>query len=227
MKIGIICAAEKELAPFFDVLREKYSLEKAMVTYRVCDFEKHEVILLFCGICKVNAAIATQALIDEFEVDYVINAGTAGGIDPEVNVFDTVISTEVAYHDVERGILTDYHPWLKSVFFKSSDELVRIAREASVKIKTPGKILFGRSVTGEAFIEDSGRQRIIDEFSPLSVDMETGSIAHVCYANEVPFVAVRSITDTAEHVGSENFEINCEAASRIAMEVTLEMLKLM
>ena len=33
-----------------------------------------------------------------------------------------------------------------------------------------------------------------DEFAPLAVDMETASIAHVCYVNKVPFLSIRCIT---------------------------------
>ncbi len=82
------------------------------------------------------------------------------------------------------------------------------------------KVYFGRMVTGEAFISDDGRKEIMDAFNPLSVDMETGSIAQVCYANSVPFIAIRSITDTADHSGSEFFEMNCKEASKIAKEIT-------
>ena len=57
-----------------------------------------------------NAAIATQILIDTYHVNAIINSGTAGGIDSKVNVFDTVISTQVAYHDVSDNILTEFHP---------------------------------------------------------------------------------------------------------------------
>ena len=48
-------------------------------------------------------------------------------------------------------------------------------------------------VTGEVFVTDEGRQKIKEQFSPLTVDMETASIAHVCYANSIPFISIRSI----------------------------------
>ena len=54
--------------------------------------------------------------------------------------------------------------------------------------------------------------------------METGSIAHVCYVNRVLFIAIRSITDTADHQGIENFEANCAKAAVIAKDITLEFL---
>ena len=38
------------------------------------------VVALFSGVCKVNAAIAAQILIDTYKVDAIINAGTAGGL---------------------------------------------------------------------------------------------------------------------------------------------------
>ena len=67
---------------------------------------------------------------------------------------------------------------------------------------------------------------IIDEkYSPLSVDMETASIAHVCCVNKIPFIAIRTITDTASHDGADSFERNCEQASVISKNITLEFLK--
>ena len=109
-KLGIICAGDDELAPFLEELEVSSTIEKAMLKFyegKLCGFE---VVILFCGACKVNAAIATQILIDSFHVNAVINAGTAGGMDPALKIFDTVISTEVAYHDVEEEILTEFHP---------------------------------------------------------------------------------------------------------------------
>lgn len=225
MKIGIICASENELKPFFEDFQESTVVEKTRIKIHIGKVDSHDVYLLYSGVCKVNAAIATQVLIDNFSVDAIINSGVAGGMDEKIRIFDTVISTEVAYHDVSEEILTEYHPWMKSVFFKADEKLLGSSRESVKNIDTKGTVYFGRMVTGEAFITDDGRQRILDEFSPLSVDMETGSIAHVCYVNEVPFIAVRSITDTADHSGSDFFEKNCETASKIAKDITIAIIR--
>lgn len=224
-KIGIICAGDRELEPFLKEIEVNELVEKAMLKFyegKLCGFE---VVILFCGVCKVNAAIASQILIDTFNIKKIINAGTAGGMDPRLKIFDTVISTEVAYHDVEKGILTEFHPWMKSVYFEADKKMLKAAKEAASKIHTKGKIYFGRMVTGEAFITDEGRQQIIDKFNPLSVDMETASIAHVCYVNQIPFIAIRTITDTAEHRGSSAFEENLKESSIISMEVTKALLQ--
>jgi len=224
MRVGIICAGDLELAPFLPVIKNCKITEKAMLKFYEGTIGGVEVVTLFSGVCKVNAAIATQILIDTYCVDYVINAGVAGGMDSELDIFDTCISTEVAYHDVDAEVLTEFHPWMKTVYFEADKKLLTISKRAVEKIERDYKVLWGRMVTGEAFITDDGRQKINEEFAPLTVDMETASIAHVCYVNKIPFIAIRSVTDTETHSGSEYFEENCEKASIIAKDITVALL---
>ena len=80
-------------------------------------------------------------------------------------------------------------------------------------------------VTGEAFITEEGRARINREFAPLLVVMETAAIAQVCEAMSIPFIAVRSITDTAAHAGAEHFERNVQAAAERSKNCILRMLE--
>ena len=224
MRVGIICAGDREVAPFLPLICECKTTEKAMLKFHEGTINNIEVVVLFSGVCKVNAAIATQILIDTYHVDTIINAGTAGGMDEKLEIFDTVISTEVAYHDVAPNILTEFHPWLETVFFKADPGLLSVAKKTVEKLEQNYKVFWGRMVTGEAFITDEGRQKINEQFAPLTVDMETASIAHVCYVNKIPFISVRSITDTASHSGTEHFEENCEKASEIAKDITVALL---
>lgn len=224
MKIGILCAGDEELAPFLPLIRDCKITEKAMLKFYEGRIGNIEIITLFSGVCKVNAAIASQLLIDVFGVDTIINAGTAGGIHPDLALFDTVISTEVCYHDVASDILTDFHPWMKSVFFEADCELVEHSKNAVDKMNLEGRVFWGRMATGESFITDEGRQEILDTFAPLTVDMETASVAHVCYVNRIPFLSIRCVTDTAAHSGLANFEENCAKASAIARDITVALL---
>lgn len=224
MKIGIICASDEELMPFLSAILNDNIYEKAMLTFHEGKIGDATVVALFSGVGKVNAAVATQILIDCFEVNAVINSGTAGAIDEKLNILDTVIATECCYHDVSQDILTEFHPWMKTVFFESSASLLEQSKNAVSKLGFHN-VYYGRMVTGEAFILNDGREKIIQEFSPLSVDMETASIAHACYVNGIPFLSVRCITDTAEHSGSEQFEKNCARASAIAATLIIEIIK--
>lgn len=220
-KIGILCAGDEELKPFLSHIENLVETEKAMLKFYEGDINGVSIVALYSGVCKVNAAIATQILIDNYCVDAIINAGTAGGMDKNINLFDTIISTQVAYHDVDDGILTEFHPWLSTIYFNADEDLLNMARKIGNKFSN---VYFGRMVTGEQFIEGKARDRINQKYSPLSVDMETASVAHVCYVNTKPFISVRSITDTEAYSGVEKFEENCRQASIIAKDFVLELL---
>ncbi len=219
MRIGIVCAAESELEPFFNLINFDRKEVKSMLTFNIGKMGKHEIVALYCGVGKVNAAIATQSLAISYQADIIINAGTAGGISSEVELFDTVVSTETACHDMDENIYMAYHPYCKSIYFKADERLVELSRQI------PGNIHWGRMVTGDVFVADEGRQAIIEKFNPLSVDMESGSVAQVCYVNNIPFLSIRSITDTADHSGENVFEANCAKASAISANITVELIK--
>ena len=68
MKIGIICAAEKELAPFLPQIEAIKISEKAMLEFYEGQIHGTEVAAVVSGVCKVNAAVAAQILIDGFGV---------------------------------------------------------------------------------------------------------------------------------------------------------------
>jgi len=222
MRIGILCAGDRESAPFIPMIDGCRVREKAMLKFYEGTMENVSVAALFSGVCKVNAAIAAQILIDTFHCDAIISAGTCGGMDPELDVYDTVVATETAYHDVAENILTEFHPWMDSIWFKSDEKLLAAAKNAAVQVQT--KVVFGRMVTGEQFIVDENREAILRKFEPLSVDMETAAIAHACYVNSIPFLAVRTITDTPRRRGTAEFEANCERASQIAANVVRRIL---
>ena len=175
-RIGIICAGDEELAPFLQHIENTITTDKAMLKFYEGQINGVQVVALYSGVCKVNAAIATQILIDKYSVDAIINAGTAGGMDENIQLFDTVISTQVAYHDVDDEILTEFHPWLSSVYFSADQTMLNLAKNISNQCS---KVHLGRMVTGEKFIKDNMRDSINEKYSPLSVDMETASIAHV------------------------------------------------
>lgn len=244
--IGIICACKSELKPFLAQLKNQTIKEKATWTFYEGIIGQTRIVAVQCGICKVNAALAAQILIDTFHVDAVINSGTAGGMDPALQILDTVIAEKIAYHDIDDNILTEEHPYMDDPYFRSDSKLLAAAREYSqVYHQTRHKggsgstgprgvcscaparqprIFFGVMVTGEQFIEDESREEINRRFSPLCVDMETAGIAHACYVNQVPFLAVRTITDTAEHKGLAVYSRNSHRAGEMAAQIVMDLL---
>ncbi|MFL0269379.1 5'-methylthioadenosine/S-adenosylhomocysteine nucleosidase [Candidatus Clostridium radicumherbarum] len=81
-------------------------------------------------------------------------------------------------------------------------------------------MLHRKDITGEAFITQIERKSLIENFDPLCVDMESASVAHTCYVNNIPFIVIRSMSDNADERGSETFKSNMEAAALNSIKVT-------
>lgn len=103
---AILCAVEEELAPFLPHLAEEQRLSRAMLTLHIGRIGGLRMVLAATGMCKVNAALAVQTVLDTISPDFVLNAGTAGGMSPALGLFETAVTTECAYHDVAEAILT-------------------------------------------------------------------------------------------------------------------------
>lgn len=159
----------------------------------------HEVVLLQCGIGKVNAAIGATELILHTRPDALISTGCAGGIDTRLGVMDVVVSTELVYHDVWCGE-DNLYGQVQGLppRFAAGDRLVAAAQQlaADPEVQTP--IHCGLICTGDKFITDRTELNTIKAAFPegLAVDMESAALAHTCFLHSVPFVSFRIISDT-------------------------------
>jgi adenosylhomocysteine nucleosidase len=225
VRIGIIGPSENEIMPFVDKIEDMKTTRHAMINFHIGRFGNIDVVAAFSGVCKVNAAIATQIMIDRFDVSQIILSGVAGALSDSIEVGDIVIGAEIAYHDVAREILTEYHPWMPDIYFKSDKNLMEHIINISKSLELENKCYAGRIITGEKFITENERYNLIETFEPLCVDMESASVAHVCYANNIPFIVIRSMSDFANEDGSESFEDNMEAASLNCLSLVEELLK--
>ena len=62
----------------------------------------------------------------------------------------------------------------------------------------PRLVVGGNGVSGGAFVDNAAfRAYTFDTFAARVLDMESAAVAHVAYANAVPFVAIRSLSDLA------------------------------
>ena len=225
LNIGVICASDTELEPFLPNITNTTLVEKSMLKFHIGKIREVSVVAVYSGVCKTNSTIATQILIDSFKCTHIINAGTSGGMSETISLFDTVISSEVAYWDMDEGTLTEYHPWLDSSYFKADSYLLKLAGLTISKSDSYETLYIGRIVSGDVFIEGDFRFEINEHFSPLCVDMESASIAHTCYVNKIPFISVRTVTDTEIHLGKNVFLMNCAQASKLSANFVLSMIE--
>jgi len=214
--IGIIGAMAQEVAILKGLIKNQKIEQVMHVAFTVGTLNGREVVLLESGIGKVNVAIATTLLLERFDVQCVINTGSAGGIKADAEVGDVVISTTVSYHDVDvTGFGYDWGqvPGLPADFVADAG---LVAKVASVLDDIPH--FKGQIVTGDVFVNRPEQMALIKGNFPdaVALEMEAAAVAQVCHIAEVPFVVVRALSDIAgkeSHVSFEEFLPRAAAAS--------------
>ena len=230
-KTGIIGAMEVEIA----ILKKKMEPVKTVVKagMEFCEgiLSGRSVVVVRSGIGKVNAAVCTQILIDEFEVDTVINTGIAGSLRTEINIGDIVISTDLLHHDMDArnfGYPLGQIPQMDTLSFKADDKVAELAAKACKEVNPEIQVFSGRIVSGDQFIADKEvKEHIEKNFGGYCTEMEGAAIAQTAYLNKVPFVVLRAISDQADDSATMDypvFEQMAVAASVRLVEKLLEYL---
>ena len=226
MSLGIIVAMDEELEIILTMMETEKVENRANMNFHIGTISGKKIIAVICGIGKVNSAVCTQILISEYDVKKVINVGIAGGIGQDIVPGDVVIGDNLVQHDVDAtafGDVIGQIPRLNTFDFKSDENLVKLAKQASEKA-TSHKTFVGRIVTGDQFVADLDKIKWMSEtFNALACEMEGASIAQTCYLNNVPFVVIRSISDNANtgaHMDFEKFKyLAVENSSHILKEM--------
>ncbi len=220
--IGIIGAMPSELADIRASLGEGVVEKYASYDFYLNELDGKKIVSVCCGVAKVNSAVATQILIDKYEVECVINTGIAGGMDRSVSVCDIVVANEVMHHDVTTRFLQNYPPYRGD--YEADKRLIMLAVSACESFGY--KSFIGRIVSGEQFISDNKvKNSIIDEFNPHAVDMESAAIGHCCYRNDIPFATIRCISDNADDEGEMSFDVFEKVAAKRVADVVFSMIK--
>ncbi|HJF66325.1 MAG TPA: 5'-methylthioadenosine/S-adenosylhomocysteine nucleosidase [Slackia equolifaciens] len=225
MSFGILTATWGETVPFLRHMKVEREVRRGPRSFFEGELAGCDVVVACAGVGKVNAAMATQQLIDSYRVWGVANAGAAGAADASLELFDVVVSETCVHHDVPGFVLPDSYPYYDGEEFVSDRVLLKAAKQASAEWSKP--FAFGRTATGECFVDDSNRDGIVARCNPLSVDMETAAMAQTCTANEIPFIAVRCITDTPALSGFDSYAQNADEASEYACQATQLMLRVL
>lgn len=194
MKIAVIAAMDKELNLLLPLFSDHSTITINETTFHTGRIQGHEIVAIRSGIGKVNAAIATLTLIDNFHPSLVVNTGVAGGTGV-ARILDVVIPKRIAYHDVWCGPGTV--PGQAAgcpLFFECPLPDSLVERIGAMR---------GTLASGDIFVSKKEEVDHILSLYPDAVacDMESAAIAQVCNLKNVPFVCIRVISDTP---GAEN-----------------------
>lgn len=225
--IGIIGAMPEEIENFKHGLEDITVHKKANITFYKGKMRNHHVVLCQSGVGKVNAAICSQILIDDFQINQIIFTGVAGALKPELEIGDIVISTAAKQHDIdasalgfERGTI----PFAEESTFSADKKLIEVALDASKDI-TECKTVTGLILSGDQFIAGGEKSReLYNLFGGYCTEMEGAAVAQVCALNNIPFVIVRSMSDKADGSAHINFAEFTLLASERSYSIVDKML---
>ena len=229
--IGIIGAMDVEVAS----LKSAADIEK---TTNIAEMEfcegtigKKKVVIVKCGIGKVNAGICAHTLINMFGCTKVINTGVAGSLDNVLNIGDIVVSADAVQHDysVEAiGFRKGEIPYTGLYAFPADEALRRLAVGAVRESAPDIKVFEGRVCSGDQFISTrEQKETILADFGGLCCEMEGGAVAQACYLNRTPFVIIRAISDKSDGSHRVEFETFQEEAAAHCAGIVRYMLEKM
>ncbi|MGN0275752.1 MAG: 5'-methylthioadenosine/adenosylhomocysteine nucleosidase [Hominisplanchenecus sp.] len=200
--IGIIGAMEVEVKTLKEKMQIQRVVNKAGMEFCEGALEGQQVVIVRSGVGKVNAAVCTQILIDDFAVKAVINTGIAGSLKAEINIGDLVVSDDLVHHDMDAvnfGYPLGQIPQMEVFSFQADEKLAALAEKVCREVNPDIQVFHGRVVSGDQFIADKEtKKRIVDHFDGYCTEMEGAAIAQTAYLNQVPFIVLRAISDKAD-----------------------------
>jgi len=227
-KLGIIGAMDVEVAALKDKMTEKAVRTIAGSEYCEGKLEGLDVVIVQCGVGKVNAALCAQILCDCFDITHVVNTGIAGSLNAELDIGDFVISEDALYHDMDAtnfGYPMCQVPGLRVLAFPADQMLIKEAYNAAQNAH-PGHVRTGRVATGDQFVADKAlKEKIIANTGAFCTEMEGAAIAHTAWKNGVPFVIIRAISDKADDSAEMDYPTFESAAAQRCAQVTQSLAK--
>lgn len=228
-KIGIIGAMELEVEQLKADMCESQIVRKAGMDFHEGTLNGANVVVVRCGIGKVNAALCVQILADIFGVTHVINTGVAGSLNAGLDIGDILISKDALHHDMDVrifGYQLGEVPQMGFREFSADAGLVDLARKACEKVNPDVNAVLGRVVSGDQFISSREvKEHLISEFRGDCAEMEGASIAHGAYLNGIPFVIIRAISDKADDSAEMDYPAFEKAAAKHSAALVEEMIK--
>lgn len=184
--IGIVVALYSEAEKLLEKLENKESFliaDKKTYKGMLCG---KSVIIAISGIGKVSAALTTQKLIDTYSPEYILNFGTAGGMNNSVQILNYYIIERCCQFDFDLreldGVPLGYIQEYKTAFFPAQTKNIDFLPKSSL-------------ASADRFTNDVNDINSINDIGCSLRDMEGGAIAQVCLSNNTPLFMIKGVTD--------------------------------
>ena len=225
--IGIIGAMASEVDALKDAMLDKDIKTIGVTEYCAGTLCGTRVVVAQSGVGKINAALCAQNMIHAYAPRLIINTGCAAGVGDGLHVGDIVIAKDAVQHDLDYGPLNyerGFIEGIKMVHIPAhkaySERIAAIAEQLGIHTR------IGTVATGDQFLSDPvKKQDIKDYFHAEAVEMEGGAIAHAACANGVPFVILRSISDSGDDEAVNDFSAFAAKVNEINRQILKQFLE--
>ncbi len=205
----------------------------------------YPVIVAKTGKGMENTAAATAVAIERYNPAAIINQGTSGGHDPNLNVFDIVLGEKTTnIGSLKTGDRADgegIEPtnWIpmdlmasegsagedpnaeKARFYEGDEDLLAAAK-AVKDVHTEGKVVEGTIGSADVWNNEVDRIQWFHENYGTSVEeMEGAAGAQIAKAYDVPFLGIRILSNNKTNGGQYNPE-TASANQEYVFEVVKE-----
>ncbi|HTA41405.1 MAG TPA: 5'-methylthioadenosine/S-adenosylhomocysteine nucleosidase [Bryobacteraceae bacterium] len=198
-------AVDFEIAPLLDALQGRQQIQLGSWTYWTGRIGSKSVVIARTEQGPINAAASTAFGIDRFHPAAIIDQGTAGAHNPDYDVFDIVLGAKVTDFSASKSDLARSPPaphelrlgghQLKSFTgFEGDAALLATARNTPYD---KGKVQIGNIGSAYAFDRQIDFIRWVRQtYGTDSEDMESAYAAGVAAGMQIPFLAIRIISNS-------------------------------
>ena len=215
--IGIIGAMDEEVATLKEAAKITKTTKIAEMEFCEGKLGDNRVVIVQCGMGKVNAGICAHTLINDFGCTKIVNTGVAGSLDNKLDIGDIVVSVDAVQHDFDVepiGFQKGEIPYTGLYAFPADEEMRAMAIEAAGKVAPGIHAYEGRVCSGDQFVATEEQKRAItSNFGGMCCEMEGAAVAQACYLNNAPFVVIRAISDKSDGSHSVEYETFKETAA--------------
>jgi len=228
--IGIIAAESKEMNEIKKLMKNIEEKDLFNLQFFTGIIEEAECVLVECGEGKVNAARTTQVMIDNFKIDKLVNVGSAGAINEDLNVKDVVIADKLVQYDFDISGLGYEKGEICNIgkYIYCDKTLVEECKKAIENIENESyKVVIGTIATADSFCDKPEIAKMVrKEFNAECVEMEGAAVAQVCYLDKIPFLVIRGISDTPNGNNKIDFRKYLEIASKQSAKILQNLIKI-
>ena len=215
---GIIAAMQEEMQEIKKIMQNIEEIKKYELTFFKGRIHEKDTVLVEAGVGKVNASRVTQILIDNFNIQGIINVGSAGSCNDELEIGDIVIGKKLVQHDFDITAFGREKGFISNVgkFIESDGKLIIKTEEIIKKMQNKEfNVKIGIIASGDIFCTDPKmKEKIKEKFNADCIEMEGAAIAQVCKLDKIPFLVIRSISDKPNGQNEITFDKFLEKASQ-------------